>query len=145
MIQIRSNCFETNSSSTHSITICSKKQFDDWKAGKCLFNVDSEKFVVPTQIVLKSTKRKQLNSTNDSKTATHILYLGLCQRLRIKKDISMLMLNIVLSRNEIITTVCLMTDTRYTTKRVVSTLKSSSQLNMETRLLHSVRAGMIVK
>lgn len=47
MVTVRQGVFETNSSSTHSITICSKKQFDDWKAGKCLFNVDSEKFVVP--------------------------------------------------------------------------------------------------
>ena len=46
MVTVRRGVFETNSSSTHSITICSKKQFDDWKAGKCFFNVDTEKFVV---------------------------------------------------------------------------------------------------
>lgn len=38
MRQIRKNVFETNSSSTHSITMCSQSQFDDWKAGKLLFD-----------------------------------------------------------------------------------------------------------
>ena len=38
MKQIRRNVFETNSSSTHSLTMCSKSQFEDWKAGKVLFN-----------------------------------------------------------------------------------------------------------
>ncbi len=47
MITVRHNVFETNSSSTHSITICTKKQFDDWKAGKCFFNINSSTFVYP--------------------------------------------------------------------------------------------------
>lgn len=45
MINIRNNCFETNSSSTHSITICSKKEFEDWKAGKCFYNIETQTFV----------------------------------------------------------------------------------------------------
>lgn len=45
MIKVRKAVFETNSSSTHSITICSKKDFDDWKAGKCFYNVETETFV----------------------------------------------------------------------------------------------------
>lgn len=44
MITVRRGVFETNSSSTHSITICSKKQFDDWRAGKIRYNPDTEKF-----------------------------------------------------------------------------------------------------
>lgn len=35
MIQIRRNTFETNSSSTHSITICSEDTYNDWVNGKC--------------------------------------------------------------------------------------------------------------
>ena len=35
--QIRRGVFETNSSSTHSITMCSQSQFDDWKAWKKIF------------------------------------------------------------------------------------------------------------
>lgn len=45
MRQIRRNVFETNSSSTHSITMCSQSQFDDWKAGKLLFDYWGEGFV----------------------------------------------------------------------------------------------------
>lgn len=45
MRQIRKNVFETNSSSTHSITMCSQSQFDDWKAGKLLFDYWDRGFV----------------------------------------------------------------------------------------------------
>lgn len=38
MRQIRSNVFETNSSSTHSISITTKKMFEDWKQGKAKYN-----------------------------------------------------------------------------------------------------------
>lgn len=33
MRQIRKNVFETNSSSTHSITICTQQEFDEFKKG----------------------------------------------------------------------------------------------------------------
>jgi predicted AAA+ superfamily ATPase len=35
MKQVRRNVFETNSSSTHSITMCLKTTFEDYKAGRC--------------------------------------------------------------------------------------------------------------
>jgi len=44
-IQIRQNVFETNSSSTHSITICTKDQFYAWKNGELLFKRWDEVFV----------------------------------------------------------------------------------------------------
>ena len=34
MKQIRRNVFETNSSSTHSITMCMESEFDKWVAGE---------------------------------------------------------------------------------------------------------------
>lgn len=34
MIKVRQGVFETNSSSTHSITMCKTSDFEDWKAGK---------------------------------------------------------------------------------------------------------------
>lgn len=43
--QIRRGVFETNSSSTHSLTMCSEKDFNDWKAGKVLFDEYKEQFV----------------------------------------------------------------------------------------------------
>lgn len=38
MIQIRRGVFETNSSSTHSITMCMKSDFDEWKNGHIYYN-----------------------------------------------------------------------------------------------------------
>lgn len=38
MKQIRKNVFETNSSSTHSLTMCSKDEFDMWVKGELLLN-----------------------------------------------------------------------------------------------------------
>ena len=34
MIQVRQGVFETNSSSTHSITMCTKNEFNEWVDGK---------------------------------------------------------------------------------------------------------------
>ena len=37
MIQIRRSIFETNSSSVHSLTMCSGQQMQDWKDGKLFY------------------------------------------------------------------------------------------------------------
>lgn len=37
LMQMRNNVFETNSSSTHSITMVDGATYADWKAGKVLF------------------------------------------------------------------------------------------------------------
>lgn len=44
MRQIRQNVFETNSSSTHSITMCAKSDYDRWKKGKLFLNDGSSWF-----------------------------------------------------------------------------------------------------
>ena len=41
MLQIRHGVFETNSSSTHSITIIPKDEFEKWVDGEVYFNDDS--------------------------------------------------------------------------------------------------------
>lgn len=38
MLQMRKNVFETNSSSTHSITMCTQDEYDAWANGKLLLN-----------------------------------------------------------------------------------------------------------
>lgn len=38
MLQIRREVFETNSSSTHSITMCSESEFRRWQRGEVYFN-----------------------------------------------------------------------------------------------------------
>lgn len=45
MRQIRQNTFETNSSSTHSLVLCTEDEFNNWKSGKALLNVDTHTFV----------------------------------------------------------------------------------------------------
>ena len=43
--QVRYGVFESNSSSTHSLTITTKEMFDKWKNGEVLFNPWTEEFV----------------------------------------------------------------------------------------------------
>ena len=43
MKQIRKGVFETNSSSTHSITICTREDFNKFKSGELVFDCCSEK------------------------------------------------------------------------------------------------------
>lgn len=45
MITIRNGTFETNSSSTHSIVICSKKDIKLWEKGELLGSRDDNKLV----------------------------------------------------------------------------------------------------
>lgn len=45
MKQIRRNVFETNSSSTHSLIICSDKVYNDWMDGKVVYDSYDEEFV----------------------------------------------------------------------------------------------------
>lgn len=45
MKQIRHGVFETNSSSTHSITMCLKSEYDQWKNGEAFFDRWGHKFV----------------------------------------------------------------------------------------------------
>jgi hypothetical protein len=46
-VQIRKGVFETNSSSTHSITIVSKEEFEKFKAGSLMFHQWEGKLVEP--------------------------------------------------------------------------------------------------
>ncbi len=45
MKTIRRGVFETNSSSTHSITLCSQEDYNKWERGELLFDRESENFV----------------------------------------------------------------------------------------------------
>ena len=49
MIQIRQNIFETNSSSVHSITLCTEDEFQKWKNGEIFFDRWEEKFLTPKE------------------------------------------------------------------------------------------------
>ena len=49
MKQIRSCVFETNSSSTHSISICSAQEFEEFKQGLRLFDTNEGKLIPTAQ------------------------------------------------------------------------------------------------
>jgi hypothetical protein len=73
MRQIRRNVFETNSSSTHSITMCTSSEYNDWQNGKVYLNdsyigsnsqYKDKKFVTKEEIVdiyAKSTHRELID------------------------------------------------------------------------------------
>lgn len=57
IFQVRQGVFETNSSSTHTLTICSKDDFDKWKNGEVFWldndwhKLDTDKnFVTPEEL-----------------------------------------------------------------------------------------------
>ena len=41
---IRSSVFETNSSSTHSLSICSREEYDKWRNGETVYCPGEERF-----------------------------------------------------------------------------------------------------
>lgn len=45
MKQERKGVFETNSSSTHSLTIASQEEYDKWEKGELLFGKYNNKFI----------------------------------------------------------------------------------------------------
>lgn len=49
--QIRRGVFETNSSSTHSITMCSNKEYEKWENGEVLYWEDRDKFGTREEII----------------------------------------------------------------------------------------------
>lgn len=50
-MQIRRGVFETNSSSVHSITMCTGSDFDRWTDGELLFWEDEKKFGTREEII----------------------------------------------------------------------------------------------
>ena len=50
MIQIRRNLFETNSSSTHSLTMCTKSDYEKWGKGELVYDMDKKKFIPVSEV-----------------------------------------------------------------------------------------------
>lgn len=70
MKQIRRGVFETNSSSTHSITMCSENEYDKWKNGELLFNRWDDEFITKEGIIEKAKvkQEKYLKEKEEGKT-----------------------------------------------------------------------------
>lgn len=52
-VQYRNNVFETNSSSTHSLSICTQNEWEDFMHGKTLYSKEEEKFVPVSEVEKK--------------------------------------------------------------------------------------------
>ena len=55
--QIRQNVFETNSSSVHSLTICSEEDFKKWENGELVYDTLDEILVPLTNEILEKMER----------------------------------------------------------------------------------------
>lgn len=53
MKQIRKNVFETNSSSTHSLTMCTEAEYEKWKNGELIYDRYEGELVEVTDEVKK--------------------------------------------------------------------------------------------
>lgn len=56
---VRKNVFETNSSSTHSITMCSESDFDKWKKGEMYWDRWNESLVSKEEVEKEMAKLKE--------------------------------------------------------------------------------------
>lgn len=64
MKTIRRGVFETNSSSTHSISICSKADYDAWQNGKMYWDSNKQKMVTREEAMSK-IEDLSINMNND--------------------------------------------------------------------------------
>lgn len=67
MKQIRRNVFETNSSSTHSITMCSKDEYNRWEKGELYLYRWGDKFKTRDELIemLKTDAYYRLRYPNE--------------------------------------------------------------------------------
>ena len=77
IFQVRPNVFETNSSSTHSLNICTEEEFDNWKNDPniCFIgdawgdfhpkNFDGRKFVTQEEINQRAKEANEKDERND--------------------------------------------------------------------------------
>lgn len=65
--QIRHGVFETNSSSTHSLTMCSEEEFEDWKRGKVLFDESKGGTFVSVSVMNDYDKKMAENNYENTK------------------------------------------------------------------------------
>jgi hypothetical protein len=59
MESIRRGVFETNSSSTHSLTMCSESEFEKWKNGELLLNRWDRTFIAKEEYIKKYEENKK--------------------------------------------------------------------------------------
>lgn len=65
--QVRQGVFETNSSSTHSLTISTKEEFDKWQNGELLFDRWNEEFVEVKDNFLTEEEKEEVKEKYNKK------------------------------------------------------------------------------
>lgn len=64
--QIRSGVFETNSSMTHALTICTEEEFEKWKNGEILYGRWEHDFKTPKEVnILNEWEQEEYVSLED--------------------------------------------------------------------------------
>lgn len=71
--QIRRGVYETNSSSTHSLTMCTEEEYDKWCSGEFLFWEWKNKFE-PKEDVIKKLKEEYHDIDWDDEDEVHYLF-----------------------------------------------------------------------
>lgn len=61
--QIRHGVFETNSSSVHSLTMCSSDEYKKWESGELLYWEDEDKFVSREEAIKELKEKKSWNGS----------------------------------------------------------------------------------
>ena len=75
MIQARQGVFETNSSSVHSLTMCTSEEYQKWENGEILFWKWRDKFGTKEEIIAELKKKSWLSKYdwNDEDIVNDIL------------------------------------------------------------------------
>ena len=60
MLQIRKNVFETNSSSTHSLCICTEDEYSRWQKGEVYYHHWNDEFVSKEEVLKELRENKYL-------------------------------------------------------------------------------------
>lgn len=61
--QIRYEVFETNSSSVHSLTMCSSDEYEKWERGELLYWENKDKFVSREKAIKELKEKKSWNGS----------------------------------------------------------------------------------
>lgn len=67
MRQVRRGVFETNSSSTHSLTICTEEEFEKWTRGEVMFDTYNDELVKVNTEISEEEKEYAKDYYNKSK------------------------------------------------------------------------------
>ena len=73
MLQIRRSVFETNSSSTHSLTMCLKSEYDRWVAGEVFLDESAGRFLTKDEAYAELRKFGRELETMDNEDAEEML------------------------------------------------------------------------